>query len=127
MASHERGRDSVELDNPGRWQVAKTPRPPIGTFLAAIAGFVIAIAVVAGLLHVRTTHSSATGTGNGVVVIETNLGYPGGQAAGTGIVLTSSGEVLTNNHVIRGATTIKVIVPGTGKHYTAKVVGYSTS
>ena len=62
--------------------------------------------------------------GTGVVVIETNLGYQGGQAAGTGMVLTSSGEVLTNNHVIRGATDIKVRVPSTGRSYAAKVVGY---
>jgi S1-C subfamily serine protease len=63
----------------------------------------------------------------GVVVIETDLAYQGNQAAGTGMVLTPSGEVLTNNHVIAGATTIRVIVPGTGKGYRAKVVGYSVS
>jgi len=63
----------------------------------------------------------------GVVVIETDLAYHSGQAAGTGMVLTSSGEVLTNNHVINGATTIKVVVPDTGKSYQAKVVGYSVS
>jgi len=63
----------------------------------------------------------------GVVVIETDLAYQDGQAAGTGMVLTSSGEVLTNNHVINGATTIKVVVPDTGKSYQAKVVGYSVS
>ncbi len=40
------------------------------------------------------------------------------------MVLTSAGEVLTNNHVIRGATTIKV-VPGAGHSYPAKVVGYN--
>jgi S1-C subfamily serine protease len=40
-------------------------------------------------------------------------------------VLTSSGEVLTNNHVISGATTVKVVVPKTGHTYTARVVGYS--
>ena len=33
------------------------------------------------------------------------------------MVLTSSGEVLTNNHVIRGATEIKVVVPSTGQSY----------
>ena len=43
------------------------------------------------------------------------------------MVLTSSGEVLTNNHVISGATTIKVVVPKTGKTYTARVVGYDKS
>jgi S1-C subfamily serine protease len=40
------------------------------------------------------------------------------------MVLTSSGEILTNNHVIRGATDIKVRVPSTGRSYAAEVVGY---
>jgi S1-C subfamily serine protease len=42
-------------------------------------------------------------------------------------VLTSSGEILTNNHVIAGATTIRVVVPGTKGAYTARVVGYDTT
>ena len=49
----------------------------------------------------------------------------GRAAAGTGVVLTGSGEVLTNNHVIRGATSIKVTVPSSGKTYRATVLGYS--
>jgi S1-C subfamily serine protease len=40
------------------------------------------------------------------------------------MVLTSSGEVLTNNHVIRGATSVRVVIPGTKHAYAAKVVGY---
>jgi S1-C subfamily serine protease len=46
---------------------------------------------------------------------------------GTGIVLTSNGEILTNNHVIEGATSIKVIDVGNDKTYTATVVGYDAS
>jgi S1-C subfamily serine protease len=65
--------------------------------------------------------------GTGVVVIETNLAYEGASAAGTGMVLTSNGEILTNNHVIAGATTIKVVIPKTSHTYTARVVGYSTT
>jgi S1-C subfamily serine protease len=42
--------------------------------------------------------------------------------AGTGMVLTSNGEVLTNNHVVKGAWKIQVRVPG-GSSYTASVVG----
>lgn len=42
----------------------------------------------------------------GLVDINTQLGNPNAQAAGTGIVLDSSGDVLTNNHVISGATGI---------------------
>jgi S1-C subfamily serine protease len=39
------------------------------------------------------------------------------------MVLTSSGEVLTNNHVVAGATSIRVTSVTTGRTYTAKVVG----
>jgi len=60
-----------------------------------------------------------------LVDINTTLGYQQLQAAGTGIVLTSSGEILTNNHVIDGATTISVTDVGNGKTYSASVVGYN--
>ncbi len=63
----------------------------------------------------------------GIVDVTTNLAYQGGAAAGTGMVLTPTGDVLTNNHVIRGATTVRVIVPSTGKTYTATVLGYSVA
>ena len=53
--------------------------------------------------------------------------YQGATSAGTGIVLSSTGEVLTNNHVIEGATSIKVTDIGNGKTYTATVVGYDAS
>jgi S1-C subfamily serine protease len=59
-----------------------------------------------------------------LVDIVTTNSTTGSEAAGTGIVLTSNGEVLTNNHVIRGATSLKVTDVGNGKTYTAKVVGY---
>lgn len=63
----------------------------------------------------------------GVVLVTTNLAYENASAAGTGIVLTKDGEIMTNNHVIRGATTINVIVPATKKSYPASVVGYDVS
>jgi S1-C subfamily serine protease len=56
-------------------------------------------------------------------VVDINCTVPGGEAAGTGIVLTSSGEVLTNNHVVDGATAITVQVDGQGPVYTASVRG----
>jgi S1-C subfamily serine protease len=40
------------------------------------------------------------------------------------MVLTSNGLVLTNNHVVEGATSISVTDIGNGKTYNAKVVGY---
>ncbi|MCU1579729.1 MAG: hypothetical protein JWP19_1933 [Rhodoglobus sp.] len=63
----------------------------------------------------------------GVVTILTSLYYQqDAQAAGTGIVLSSGGEILTNNHVIQGATSIQVTVESTGQTYTADVVGSDT-
>jgi S1-C subfamily serine protease len=59
----------------------------------------------------------------GVVDITTVLGYENGEAAGTGMVLTSDGEVLTNNHVVEGATSITVTVLSTGESFDATVVG----
>jgi S1-C subfamily serine protease len=71
-----------------------------------------------------TTSQQATAAQQvGVVDINTVLNYGEGEAAGTGMVLTANGEILTNNHVIDGATTIKVTVVSTGKTYTAKLVG----
>ena len=76
---------------------------------------------------VLTTAQIATQTDPGLVDVVSTLGYQQAEAAGTGLVLTSSGEVLTNNHVINGATSIKVTDIGNGRTYTAKVVGYDTT
>lgn len=59
----------------------------------------------------------------GVVLIDTVLGYQSAEAAGSGVVLTSDGLVLTNNHVVEGATEITVTIGTTGETYTAQVVG----
>ncbi|WP_169166029.1 S1C family serine protease [Cellulomonas taurus] len=59
----------------------------------------------------------------GVVLINTVLGYNSAEAAGSGVVLTSTGLILTNNHVVEGSTEIQVTVPATGQTYTATVVG----
>jgi S1-C subfamily serine protease len=48
-------------------------------------------------------------------------------AAGTGIVLTATGEVLTNYHVISGATRITATDIGTGRSYPATVIGYDAA
>jgi S1-C subfamily serine protease len=71
--------------------------------------------------------SVAAAVSPGVVDINTTLGLQGAHAAGTGIVLGAGGEVLTNNHVIAGATAISVTDVGNGQTYQAKVVGYDRS
>ena len=95
----------------------------VRTALAAL----IAIAAIGSGTAFAATRTTSHPVGTGVVVIETNLAYQNAAAAGTGIVLTSSGRILTNNHVIAGATTIRVVVPKTTHTYTARVVGYDTT
>ena len=63
----------------------------------------------------------------GVVLIDTVLPYQNAQAAGTGMVLTAAGQVLTNYHVVEGAGTITVTVAATGQSYRATVVGTDPS
>lgn len=122
----------------------------------AFAVVAVAIAVVAGLgighLISASTSPSASGNQNfgfsgqpsssqtvldadavaakvnpAIVNINTELGLQGAAAAGTGIVLTADGEILTNNHVVAGATSIKATSIGTGDTYKAHVVGYDRS
>jgi S1-C subfamily serine protease len=100
---------------------------------ALIAGASVAAAgmVIGGLAATDATAATTLTTSQiaakvdpGLVDVVTTVGYQGGKAAGTGMVLTSTGEVLTNNHVIDGATSIKATDVGNGRTYTAKVVGY---
>lgn len=95
-------------------------RLSLRTLLAA-AFVALATAVAADFAFARSTVVPNAG----IVIVRTNLAYQDASAAGTGMVLTSSGEVLTNNHVIHGATSIKVVVPQTHRTYTATVAGYA--
>jgi S1-C subfamily serine protease len=76
-----------------------------------------------------TGNASATtsGAAAGLVDINTTLGYLGAEGAGTGIVLTADGKILTNNHVIAGASAISVTDVANGRTYKATVVGYDTT
>ncbi len=63
----------------------------------------------------------------GLVNISSNLGYQGSQAAATGMVISSDGLVLTNNHVITDTTQLYATVLATGKRYSAKWLGYDSA
>jgi S1-C subfamily serine protease len=64
----------------------------------------------------------------GLVDITSTLTYTSETAEGTGMILSPSGLVLTNNHVIDGATEVKVaLADNTSQNYTARVVGYDST
>jgi S1-C subfamily serine protease len=63
----------------------------------------------------------------GLVDVNITVDYGQARAAGTGMVLSPDGVVLTNNHVIDGATSISVTDVGNGKTYRAHVTGYDQS
>lgn len=60
-----------------------------------------------------------------IVDINTTVGT--GEAAGTGMIINSTGEILTNNHVVTGSTSISVTVQGRSQTYTAHVVGVNVA
>ena len=131
----------------GAYPVPEPPRRPRGRHaLGLTATAVVALAVGAGA-GIGLSQGGSTPTGNttatsktmlttsqiasrvdpGLVDVTSTLGLQGATAMGTGIVLTSNGEVLTNNHVVNGATSVSVRDIGNNKTYKATVVGYDQS
>ena len=72
-----------------------------------------------------TTDAIAAKVSPAIVDINTVLGN--GAAAGTGMLISSTGEILTNNHVVNGSTSITVTVQGRSQKYSAHVVGVDIS
>jgi S1-C subfamily serine protease len=115
------------------------PRSPLRRFRRGAA--IVAVALAAGLgTFYALGGAGSTGSGPtlttsqiesqvdpALVDVASTLGYQQAESLGTGLVLTSTGEILTNNHVIEGATSIKVTDIGNGRTYSAKVVGYDQS
>lgn len=86
--------------------IAEAPKPVRGPFTAAEVNRLASV-ITPSLVDVETEIS--------------NLGVGG---AGSGIVVSASGEILTNNHVINQATTVEVVTKSNQKRYSARVVGY---
>ncbi|MGI5398072.1 S1C family serine protease [Streptomyces sp. CA-135486] len=55
-------------------------------------------------------------------IVEISATSNAGQSTGSGVIITADGEIVTNNHVVSGADSVKVRLSD-GKTYTAKVVG----
>src|SRR5882672_7641896 len=54
-------------------------------------------------------------------IVDINTVTGTGQAAGTGMIITSDGQVLTNHHVVDGSITIHVTISGRSGTFTAHV------
>lgn len=101
------------LDRPGT-AARRVVLPTVGSALAgptrSVKAIVAAASPAVAQLHVVQVSPSREGTTT---------------ATGTGVVLTASGEVLTNHHVVERTTKVEVTVPGAGTH-PATVVGVDT-
>jgi S1-C subfamily serine protease len=133
----------------GQYGQYQAPEPPkrhrsrtmLGLTATAIVAAGAGAGIAIGLSHGSTTGGSPTSTSKtvlstsqiaskvdpGLVDVKATLGDQGATSLGTGIVLTSTGEILTNNHVINGATSVSVTDIGNGQTYKATVVGYDES
>ncbi len=74
-----------------------------------------------------TAHNALSAVSPGLVKITSNLHYQGGKAYATGMVISKSGLVITNNHVIDGTNGLAVTVFNTGQRFSAKWLGYDRS
>jgi S1-C subfamily serine protease len=131
---------------PGAYPVPEPPRRHRGRHALGLTATAVVAAAVGAGVAVGFSGGSSAGAGAaatsktelstaqianridpGLVDVTSTLGYQQATAKGTGIVLTAGGEILTNNHVINGATSVSVTDIGNGKTYKATVVGYDDS
>jgi S1-C subfamily serine protease len=93
----------------------------------------IALAPNQGSTPTSNSSGSANSTLNKIAakvdpaIVDINTTIGSSAAAGTGMIISSTGEILTNNHVVTSSTSITVTVQGRSQTYTAHVVGVDQS
>ncbi len=134
------GADSSEMELRTRRQASESG---IADVLAILLVVIVATLAIVALVDAETSSPKRTSVGAppaapapaslslasvarrispAVVEIDAAL-ESGGRSAGSGMLLTSSGQVLTNNHVIAGATAVTLRLRD-GRTFPATVVGY---
>jgi S1-C subfamily serine protease len=79
---------------------------------------------------IQTTNPGSSSSNTAKVdpaIVDVNTTIGTSQAAGTGMIISSTGEILTNNHVVTGSSRITVTVQGRSQSYSAHVVGVDVS
>ena len=99
------------------WGLAKSFRPQ-----TANRSPIQAVTPIAGSSAGQGTRAAVAAKVDPAIV-DINTVTGSGQAAGTGMILSSTGEVLTNNHVVDTSTSIEVTIAGRPGTYQATVVG----
>jgi S1-C subfamily serine protease len=107
------------------WSLARAVSPSHQSANATTPGSPISAATPSTGSGSTSASAIAAKVDPAIVDINTTLGN--GQAAGTGMIVSSSGEILTNNHVVTGSTSISVTVQGRSQTYSAHVVGVDVS
>lgn len=99
------------------------------TAAIATAGLVAAPAQASPTLpRIPLDHAAvAAQVSPAVVNIDAQMDYQSAVGAGTGIVLDPSGVVLTNNHVVAGATGLTAVSVANGQSYAVDVLGFDRS
>ncbi|MFF7700257.1 S1C family serine protease [Streptomyces lydicus] len=126
----------------GASEARRRARRPVALLAAvAVASGLIgggSAALIAGATHQDTQNSASTplvnagkNSGSGVAgvaravspaIVEIKARTGSGESTGSGVVLTSGGEIITNNHVVAGADTVTVAFSD-GSRKTARVTG----
>jgi S1-C subfamily serine protease len=88
--------------------------------------------VVSGSTSTDVVATADRGTVAGVAgavgpsIVEIGAASNAGSSTGSGVIITGDGEIVTNNHVVSGASSVRVTT-GDGKEYEAEVVGTDSS
>jgi S1-C subfamily serine protease len=119
------GTSSAATTSPTTTSAAVSSLPQAAQVAADVKTALARIEPSVVLINDTITSSGAGGQGGGFG----GGGFGGFQesGAGTGIIITADGEIVTNAHVVNGATAITVTLPNNGGTHSASIVGIDTT